>query len=224
MVTTVTRRSTAKKAMGAAALVALLGGCGDGAALGDSPTLTGQVQSWALGATTIGVSLDNAHETTNQVVASGTLDATGQFSVTLPGAAAVESSLAATDFSMGNGGCDPSYSVTLSPATLRSATAQFNVSSTTHTSAGTFTTEGDLTLGATAPSANGPYGLTILYAYFSADGTASGKLLCGAGTTTVNIDVSEGWNTLRVVTLGNDTDVSSGPPPSAAVWTSSLTK
>jgi hypothetical protein len=212
----------ARRAMGvAAAIVALLG---DGGPLGDSPTISGQIHSWTLGATALDVSLNNAHETSDATVTSGTVDATGHFSVILPGAAAVQSSLAATDFSMGYSGCDPNRAVTLSPPTVLSASAQLNVSSTIKNSEGTFTTEGDLTLGAsTAPAAKGQYTLDIVYSYFNDDATASGTLLCGAEIITVNVGVSKGWNTLRVVSLGDQTDVSSGPPPSAAVWTSSLT-
>jgi hypothetical protein len=219
----VSSRSRARWAMEAAAIVALLGGCGDGGPLGDSPTISGQVQSWTLGATALDVSLDSAHETSDATVTSGTVDATGHFSVTLPGAAAVASSLAATDFSMGYSGCDPSTSVTLSPPTVLSASAQLNVSSTTKNSGGTFTSEGELTLGATAPAATGQYTLSVVYSYFDEDATASGTLLCGPEIITVNVDVSKGWNSLRVVSLGDQTDVSSGPPPSAAAWTSSLT-
>ncbi len=209
--------------MGAAAIVALLGGCSDGGPLGDSPTISGQVQGWTLGATALDVSLDNAHETTNATVTSGTVDTTGHFSITLPGAAAVASSLGATDFSMDYSGCDSNSPVTLSPPTVLSASAQFNVSSTTKNSEGTFTTEGELTRGATAPAANGQYTLNIVYSYFNEDATASGTLLCGAELITVSVAVQKGWNTLRVVSLGDRTDVSSGPPPSAAVWTSDLT-
>jgi hypothetical protein len=216
-------RSMARRAMAAAAIVALVGGCGDGGPLGDSPTISGQIRSWTLGATALDVSLNNAHETSDATVTSGTVDATGHFSVTLPAAAAVQGSLAATDFSMGYSGCDANSAVTLSPPTVLSASAQLNVSSTIKNSEGTFTTEGDLTLGATAPAAKGQYTLNIVYGYFNDDATASGTLLCGAEIITVNVGVRKGWNTLRVVSLGDQTDVSSGPPPSAAVWTSSLT-
>ncbi len=198
-------------------MIALLGGCGDGGALGDSTTVTGQIQAWTQGAAT----LDLQVLASSQPLSSAPVDSTGHFSVILPGSSALSTSRVTPDFSLGHGPCEGTVAV--SPATALSTQALFEVSVTGKTDDDTYTDIGDVLLSATAPGKmEQQYALSILYAYFSEDASASGTLSCGPWSTTVHVDVSQGWNTLRAVSLGYQVDVSSGPPPSAAVWTSDL--
>jgi hypothetical protein len=198
-------------AMAATALVALASGCGNGSALGDSPTVSGRIQGWTQGKATLDVWLGDS----STPAVSAPIDAAGNFSVTLPGAAAVAGSLgSAGGFSdpNGPGGATDCGAALVTPNGVQDTIAGFSWS--------TSTVEGVVTLGAGATTDAGQYTLDVLYAYFN--GGAS--VLCNVGgpsDQTGSYDVSEGWNTLLLVGNAGTSDVSPGPPPSAAQWTAS---
>jgi hypothetical protein len=69
-------------------LSVLNGGCGgSGGILGDSPTITGRIEAWSMGS---GYTLQaevSAAPTAQRILATGAIDPAGNFSITLPGAA-----------------------------------------------------------------------------------------------------------------------------------------
>jgi hypothetical protein len=196
----------------------LLGGCGEsGGALGDSPVVSGQIASWTLG-TGWTMQVDISGASTSAPV-TGPIDGAGSFSVTLPGSATLGSSLgAANEFpnpcpsSVGSGQVDAS------PSTVRGAAATFTALKDTGCGD---VSAAPVTLGVTTP--DNSYSLGVSYVYFDEDATASGTLPCGGITSTVDVSVSKGWNTLLILDAPHQGWYETSlPPPAAATWTAAL--
>lgn len=75
-----------------------MGGCGDGA-LGDRPTLSGQIDGWDRG---VSYTIQGRFPGNNRVVASGPIDFYGKFSLPLP-----EGAASASSFQMQHVGLEP---------------------------------------------------------------------------------------------------------------------
>lgn len=198
-------------------LMALLGGCGVGSgALGDSPTIEGQISNWIQGVG--GYSLKATIGSTT--LATVPMNNLGGFSITLPGSAAVGPLLTSLVIPVA-AGC--TGQVTVSPSTARWATAAF------HATMGTSIQSVDLRSGAIGDDID----LTgVSYVYVDQDTSARGEITCSIGAASSSMSVSSislhlarGWNTTVSHATGSvamgrvlRVDLSSGPPPAGAQW------
>lgn len=199
-----------------------LGACGGGGgALGDSPTLTGQIQNWTQGT---GYTLQA--NVGGNVAAMAPVDQSGKFSITLPGAAVVTPWLAASNFTPANG-C--TGQVNVSPTTLKSATPSFIAVKGTDTPINVGLGGGSINLG-------GPVDVTnVLFTYVDQDASATGEIKCtGSGggpssDTTYSVSVARGWNTVVTHETGMavpggmlSISIANGGIPSGVQWQTGL--
>lgn len=167
--------------------LALLTGCAAGGSLGDSPTVGGQLQGNSMQPGYMSVRVGTG------VTASGSIDAKGNFSVTLPGAAVLADALLPPAFSIGRTGC--SGQVRFSPPTVRSAVADFRAGFA----------DGIYGTSAFFPASLRSGSTSVLYVFFDQDASAQGTISCPTGapgspatTVSMNLRVSKGWNNLLV--------------------------
>ena len=185
--------------------VALLGACGgDSGALGDSPTVSGQVTLPGRNASgwTMQARVGNA-------MATAPIDAAGRFSIQLPGGDALTGALGSSSFSIG---CNMNQ-VSVSPSTVRSVTASFAIIANNQP----FQQPTPVTIGAKSGAFDT---LSVAYVFFDHDASASGTVNCLGGDfpSTVDVNVRKGWNVLLSLEVAFGHLETSGPLPSAAQW------
>jgi hypothetical protein len=212
----------------------LLSACGGGSgSLGDSPTLSGAIQGWTLGS---GYSLQ-AELTTGaltqqqRVIATGTIDPQGVFSITLPGAAVMNQyAQYQSTVVTGNSGCNGTISgaVSVSPDPLQAIKIAFYAAQgTTHKRI----TQLGYSIMATQ-QASTQSSTQVTYYFSPGTGTASGQVTCTSATGTVraalSVGMSPGWNSIVTEAFAEkqntgmtngSTSLYSGPAPSQAQWT-----
>lgn len=214
-----------------ATLVILGGGlaaCGGSISLGGQPTITGQLEGWNRGA---GFTLQaNVLKTFTPpevaLIASAPIDAAGNFSITLPGAATVTPFLMTTRADPSQIGTDCMGDLKVEPVEYAGTGAMFSaVSGATR-----------LSVSLSNGVAPGPNAEQVLvgFAYFDRDLTETGSLTCtttGTGGATRQVQSSGnasfkvGWNH-EIVALKNDASgqvsslaVSTGLLPAGLKWT-----
>jgi hypothetical protein len=207
-------------ALGSLALSAC--GSGDGS-LGDSPTFSGQIDSYTQGA---GFTLQAIIPTTTspftKIIAMAPIDASGNFSITLPGSATVTPYLFQQHY---DGSTPPIKGCTatlmISPADFATTTVQFKA------------VNGNTTL--TVTRSNGGAGTTaspgigINYIYSDRELSENGQEACPAntlGTAAETINVAAhyktGWNTIVISSVGDSNQQtlseSTGSEPGGMKW------
>lgn len=215
-------------------LTFLLASCGGSSgSLGDSPTISGAVQGWTLGAGySLQAELVNGPLTQQQrVLATGTIDPQGAFSITLPGTAVMNQYVQSQSIVVtANSGCNGMLvgGVTVSPDPLQAIKVYFYaVQGTTRKRISQI----GFNYMATAQSST-QSSTQVGYYYSLATSTASGQVSCTTSTGTVRAAVSigmvPGWNALvteafaekqNTGTTNGSTSMYSGTAPGQAQWT-----
>ena len=205
--------SVSKSSILSAALLLGCGGlvaCGSPAGyLGAEPTLSGQIQGWSRGSDFV-LQGNVLAGTTLMAVATAPIDAMGNFSITLPGAATLTPYLTPqhVDTSQPIPGCSGS-NVQISPQDFSTLALQLKaVSGTTKLS---------VTHGSKTPNV-----VNVGYIYSDVALTETGSVSCMFSTTTIqetiDIHFGVGWNR-EWSSTGTTITVSSGPLPDGVVWT-----
>lgn len=219
------KRAQTVATVGSLLLAGLVGGgCGGaGSALGDKPTVAGTVEGWMKG-TGYNVTV-RLSKSKNPVATLGTgiLDASGTFSLTLPGSDVVTPQLSEPE-PIADDGCKAQPTVT--PSNLRYASlvlvAQKTGAPIEYVSLGTPTTK---------DSKPKPGDVAVEYMYSDQDGSIVGEADCGEGTSVVkgtfNVHLSKGWNLFITKIQEYDfspsgiriiSDVATGQVPAGVKW------
>lgn len=197
--------------------------CGSSdSALGDQPTLTGQLDGWNRGTGfTLQVSVLRASSPPlSTVIASAPIDAAGNFSITLPGSATLTPLLTAQHVDQTQMLASCSGNVQVTPSDFAAAAAFFTAVNGTSALSVTL---GNGVSGNTS-------GLQIIagYTYVDRDFSEVGTLACNASgamqQSTADVHLKTGWNR-EVLSLMLDTaagmitsSTSTGPLPDGVKW------
>jgi hypothetical protein len=200
-----------------------LAACGTSdSALGDQPTLTGQIEGWDRGAgfTLRASVLKTVSPLMTTVIASAPIDAAGNFSITLPGSAVVGPLLTTqhSDPSQLPPGCTGDLQV--NPQDFAGTSALFDAVS------GTTTLSVSLSNLGTAPA--GGVQISAGFAYADREVSETGTLTCSfSGFTqqsTADAHLKAGWNrevlqlTMNAAAKMATSSVSTGPLPDGVKW------
>ena len=188
-----------------------IGACGGNGSLGDQPVLSGQFQNWDKGA---GYTLQATIATStamNMTLSSAPIDASGNFSITLPGAAALAPYLQEQhlDPSKPIPGCT-SVDLHISPQDVAAAILVLKAVN------GSSTLNVDYNDGL-APATN-----VVTYTYVDRDIDETGNVSCTINTTSfaesINIHFGTGWNAELLSSAGSNITVTSGTVPDSVKW------
>jgi hypothetical protein len=196
-----------------AALLGLAGGllaCGSPSGfLGAEPTLSGQIEGWNRGPDfVLQASIVSAPATT-AALTSAPIDAAGNFSITLPGVAALSPYLSPqhVDASQPIPGCTGT-NIQISPQDFSSAVLVLKAVNAT--------TKLSVTHGKKMPES-----VNVVYVYTDQPLTETGSLTCMFSATpiqeTFDIHFGAGWNR-QISTVGSSITVNTGPLPDGVVW------
>lgn len=187
-------------------MTAALGGCGDGGALGEEPTVTGPVSGWKWTALPVAAFVNGDR------IATGTVDASGVLSLKLPPASAFGAYLRDTEF------C---------PTSDRFSDNVCDYSAYTPTRPQTgvleLTTE-KCALMLNAPATAGSEPLFVSLIYTPQDFTLTGTLTQTnkstgyVSTTKYDLHMRAGWNYYMTNEPKGGGEIRSGALPDGAVW------
>lgn len=213
------------------------GGCGgSGGVLGDSPTISGRIEAWSMGS---GYTLQaevSAAPTAQRILATGTIDPGGNFSITLPGAAVMNTySTYQSTLVSGNVNCSGAVegSISVNPNPITGVSPRF------YAVLGTTRRRVSLTaINATQTTQSASTTQTSVAYYYSAvDASASGQISCtitsgtssqqGTVRSSLGLSMAPGWNSvvsdLRAEQTAGQPSTSSvtlysGSAPGQAQW------
>lgn len=215
-------------------LTFLLSACGGGGgSLGDSPTINGTIQGWTLGSGySLQAELASGPLTQQQrILATGSIDPQGTFSITLPGAAVMNQYVQSQGIVVtANSGCNGTLvgGVSVSPDPLQAIKIYFYaVQGTTHKR---ITQIGFNYMATTMSSTQSSTQVNYYYSLMTS--TASGQVSCTSSTGTIRAAVSigmvPGWNSVvsevfaerqNTGMINGSTSMYTGSAPGQAQWT-----
>ncbi len=200
-----------------------LSACGSSdSALGDQPTITGQLDGWnrGTGFTLQASVLKAGAPPLSTVIAGAPIDAAGNFSITLPGSATLTPLLTTQHVDQTQISATCSGNVQVTPSDFAAAAALFTAVNGTTTLS--------VTLGNGASGTTSGLQLIAGYTYVDRDFSETGTLTCNAGgamqQSTADVHLKAGWNR-EVLSLMLDTaagmitaNTSTGPLPDGVKW------
>jgi hypothetical protein len=195
-----------------------LAACGGGS-LGDQPTLTGQIDAWNKGSGYTLQAFFLGGTSSSAPIATAPIDASGNFSIVLPGSAIVTPLLKVqhVDPSQLPSAC--SGSVQIDPQDFGSGSLSLKAVSGTSTLSVSHTASADTSLTS-----------SVLYSYVDRDVSESGEITCKASAmssastkTSINAHLRTGWNRVVLEVLSVASDLTSikeydGAPPDGVKW------